>query len=370
MISFQPTEDEEAFVEVSKRFAKETLRPIMREVEASKQIPDAVILTLRNLGFLQMEEPEEINGLALPLTTQVQIYSALAYGDLAMIQGLPGLNDGASFLRVIEHKLAESMDGVHHTIAYISATADQAFSTLQLKDNQLTGTSLPIRLAQIATHFLIAIKNEAEETILLLLPRDSNKQEVSGLSRLGLAAAHIGKVTFQDTGLKEADIVAVGEEAEAIIREAEIRIQLLHTAKLVGVMQAALDYTIEYTSTRKAFGQEIAKFQAVSFRIAKMAIELRATNHLMLEATNALDKQSENAHQKAWKVFSQAKQAVKFITDSAVQLLGGHGFVQDFPVEKWMRDAQAQLLLYKNADQYRLAYGMELLAADEKVVVG
>ena len=371
MISFQPTEDEIAFVDVSKKFADKSLRPMMREAEASEEIPNSIVKELNELGFLQLEESESVDGLALPLTTQVQIHRALAYGDLAMVQGLPGLNDGASFLRVTtNHQLEDLFINKPETIAYISAVNDQAFATLQFRNNRLSGTSLPVRLAKIATHFLIAIKNEAQETVLLLLPYEKDKLEIRGENRLGLAAAQIGTVTFHEKEITAEHVVAVGEEAEAIIREAEMRIHVLQAAKQVGTMEAACNYVTEYTATRKAFGQEIAKFQAVSFRIAKMVTELRVTNHFVLEAANAIDEQQENAHQKARKTIYQAHKAIKYVTDSAVQLLGGHGFVQDYPVEKWMRDAQAQVMLYGNTDCFRLAYGMELLDANEKVVIG
>lgn len=371
MISFQPTADDIAFVDVAKKFATNTLRPMMREVESKKVVPNSIIKELRELGFLQMEEPEEMGGLALSMTTQVQIQRALATGDLAMIQGLPGLNDSASLFRVMGDYVGfNSSENELPTIAYISAAKESPLPSLTLKHNVLSGISLPIRGAKIATHFLIAVKNEVGKTILLLLPNEVIKGTVIGESRLGLSAANIGSITFEETALNDKHIVAVGDEADNIIQEAEARIQVLQAAKQVGLMEAACHYATEYTATRKAFGQEIAKFQAVSFRVAKMVTEKRVTNHFVLEAAQALDERQEDAVQKAKKTIFQAHKAVKYVTDSAVQLLGGHGFVQDYPVEKWMRDAQAQVMLYENEHRLRLAYGMDLIDVSEEVVIG
>lgn len=366
MISFQPTKDEIAFAEIADKFAREVLRPSMRDAEATKQIPQKIIKELADLGFLTMEEPESIGGLALPLTTQVQVYRALAFGDLGMVQGLPGLNDGASFLRILSDIKTLDIDEAD-TIAYISACEDEAFSTLELQQNQVTGTSLPVRLAKIATHFLIATKNELDETMLLLIPYQAGKQEVDGESYLGLSNAQIGTVTFDQT-LTDENIIAVGEEAERIIKEAEARIHVLQAAKQVGIMGAAIEYATEYTATRKAFGQEIAKFQAVSFRISKMTIEKQVTQNFVLEAANAIDEAHSQAHQKALKTIYQAHKAVRYVTDSGVQLLGGHGFVQEYPAEKWMRDAQAQVILYGSERGFKQSYGAELLGLEEKVV--
>lgn len=367
MISFQPTTDEIAFTEIADKFARDILRPSMREAEVSKEIPQKIIKELSELGFLNMEEPESFGGLELSLTTQVQIHQALAFGDLGMVQGLPGLNDGASFLRVLSDIIDLNIDK-ETTIAYISAREDEAFSTLKLQENQVIGASLPVRSAIIATHFLIAIKNEQSETMLLLIPYQAGDQEVSGESYLGLTNANIGTVTFNQM-ITDDHIIAVGEEADAIIQEAEARIYILQAAKQTGLMDAACEYATEYTATRKAFGQEIAKFQAVSFRISRMTIEKQVTQNFVLEAANAIDEAHRSAHQKSLKTIHQAHKAVRYVTDSAVQLLGGHGFVQEYPAEKWMRDAQAQVILYGSEHSFKQLYGMELLGLEETVVI-
>ena len=361
MISFQPTDEEVAFVEIADKFAREQIRPKMRISEAKEKISEKLIHNLTNLGFLTMEEPEEMGGLELPLTQQVQVHQSLAFGDLGIIQGISGFNDGKSFLRALTNKtkLKEKLRD-ESTIAYISSLTDQAFSTLKLENNQLTGKSLPIRLAKIATDFMIAIKDEEQTTHLVLIPYQSDKQAIEGQSYLGLINAEIGTVTFNEQ-IKENDIIAKGEEADEVIKQAEMRMHVLQAAKQVGLMQAAIEYATEYSATRKTFGQEIAKFQAVSFRISKMIIEKQVTENFVLEAASAIDNFDSLAYQKQLKTIHQAHRAVKYITDSAVQLLGGHGFVNEYPVEKWMRDAQAQVILYGNERGFKQLYGMELL---------
>src|SRR5699024_12503572 len=107
------------------------------------------------------------------------------------------INYGKSFLQVIPNKtkIKEKLRD-ESTIAYNSSLTDQAFSTLKLESNQLTGKSLPIRLAKRATDFLIAIKDEEQTTHLVLIPYQSDKQEIEGKSYLGLINAEIGTVTF------------------------------------------------------------------------------------------------------------------------------------------------------------------------------
>jgi len=134
-------------------------------------------------------------------------------------------------------------------------------------------------------------------------------------------------------------------------------------------MEAALDYATQYTAERKAFGQEIAKFQGVSFKIAKMVMETRIVNHLTWDAAIKADENSKAAFGLALSALHRAHKGVRFVTDAAVQLLGGHGFVQEFPVEKWMRDAQAQVSLYGRERDLLIKRGEELWKDEGRVTV-
>src|SRR5690625_7381795 len=103
---------------------------------------------------------------------------------------------------------------------------------------------------------MISIKDEEQTTHLALILYQPDKQVIEGKIYLGLINAEIGTVTFNEQ-ITENDIIAKGEEADEIIKQAEMRMHVLQAAKQVGLMQAAIEYTIEYSATRKTFGQEI-----------------------------------------------------------------------------------------------------------------
>src|SRR5699024_11882159 len=113
---------------------------------------------------------------------------------------------------------------------------------------------------------------------------------------------------------------------------------------------------------------EVAKFQGVSFRVASMTMETRMANHLVLEAAVKTDENDPAAERLSLRALHRAHRSLRYVTDSAVQLLGGHGFVQDFPAEKWMRDAQAQVLLYGRENEYLLQRGEQLVNGVQEVV--
>jgi len=374
VISFQPTDEEKEFSNVAAKVASDKIRPAAHDCEQNREVATDIKDELANLGFLSLELPESNGGLELPLITQAQIMTSLSYGDLGTVQGLPGANDAASFARSKENaQLQAKLDG-EQTTAFIDVTdADLSLGeALQINKQSsgysINGLSQPVRHATSAASIIIAGKDADGEAVVLLLDNQNNWDVTDADIRLGLLAAGIGRFSFGQTEVEGDNILASGEEAENWIRAARSRIYILQAAKEVGLMHAALDYATGYTAERRAFGQSIAGFQGVSFRIAQMAIETRIANHLVWEAAVKADAEETDAWQYALQAINRAHQAVRYVTDSAVQLLGGHGFVQEYPAEKWARDALAQVTLYGRETDFLSQRGEEILQSEKKGV--
>src|SRR5690606_3620113 len=238
-----------------------------------------------------------------------------------------------------------------------------------MNENQyiLDGTSIPVRLAKYAHYFVLYTILPDKLPALFLIEKE--KAEVlEGDYRLGLLASGIGSVQFHQTVLSNENVIAIGKEAERLVKLLRTRIRIIQAAREVGLMEAALDYATEYTAGRKAFGQEIAKFQGVSFRIASMAMETKIANHLVWNAAWKADHNDGNADGAALRALYRAHRSLRYVTDSAVQLLGGHGYVQEYHAEKWMRDAQAQVVLYGREHDLLHQWGEQIISSNEEVV--
>lgn len=374
MISFQPTNEEKEFSNVAAKVAVDKIRPAAHDCEQNREVATEIKDELAELGFLSMELPERNGGLELPLITQAQIMTSLSYGDLGTIQGLPGANDAASFARSKVNAQLQAKLGGEQTAAFLDVTdADLSLGeALQINKQSsgysINGTSQPVRHATSAVSIIIAGKDTDGEFVVLLLDQQNSWDVIDADVRLGLLAAGIGRFAFGQTEVEGANILASGEDAENWVQAARSRIYILQAAKEVGLMHAALDYATEYTAERRAFGQSIAGFQGVSFRIAEMAMETRIANHLVWEAAVQADAEEPDTWQYALQAINRAHQAVRYVTDSAVQLLGGHGFVQEYPAEKWARDALAQVTLYGREKDFLLQRGEEILQGEKKGV--
>lgn len=359
MISFRSTEDETAFVDVAKGFAKDEIRPVARECEENCVVHSNIARKAEGLGFAGLELPESWAGLEMPLISQVQMLQALCYGDLGVVQGLSGAGDAASLIRLASENTTfdsyknAGRDGSWPNAAFLDATDPDAPWAEELEVAQdgggyrLSGVSQPVRMVAFAEYLAVVAVDSQGESVVLWLDNQTHAWKVrEGDYRLGLLAAGLSRLHFHDVKVEATQVLAKGQDAKDLISQAQSRIRVLQAAKEVGLMEAALDYATEYTAGRKAFGQEIAKFQGVSFKIAEMAIETRIANHLIWQAATQIDEEAADAVGTSLRALYRAHRSVRFVTDSAVQLLGGHGFVNEFPVEKWMRDAQAQVGLY------------------------
>jgi alkylation response protein AidB-like acyl-CoA dehydrogenase len=111
-------------------------------------------------------------------------------------------------------------------------------------------------------------------------------------------------------------------------------------AMAVGVARASLDYAKEYAKEREVFGVKVAQKQSIAFMMAEMAMEIEAVRMLTWEAAWKLDNDKEDAQKSAYLAATAAIDMVMMVTDRGVQILGGHGYIRDHPVERWMRNGR------------------------------
>ena len=173
-------------------------------------------------------------------------------------------------------------------------------------------------------------------------------QVEADLHTLGLAELPACTVRFDNAPAEELK----GEVAPAL-RLALLRHAGLLAARATGCARAAFEHARRYAEERTAFGKPVGHFQAIAFLLADMATELDGLRAITWRATRAFDLEHDDAQLRLAQAAAQAREVLAMITSNAVQILGGAGFVQDHPAEKWMRDgrALAQLLLPAEAAQ-------------------
>lgn len=179
-------------------------------------------------------------------------------------------------------------------------------------------------------------------------------------NKLGMRASETAEMIFEECRIPEGNLI--GKEGEGFIQAMKVldggRISIASLS--LGVARGAYEAALKYAQEREQFGQPIAKFQAISFKLADMATEIEAAELLTYQAAA-----QKNAGQKVTKTSAMAKYYASEVavrcTNEAVQIFGGYGFTKDFPVEKFYRDVKLCTIGEGTSEIQKLVISRELL---------
>lgn len=355
MISFTPSDEQQMLVEAIRRYSVNDVRPAAHEADERGDLPDALLRTGWEMGILPGNIPEEQGGFGErhSAITGALAYEELAYGDLALalrlmapaLMAVPVLLDGTDDQRTefLPQFLDEAPPNV--TAAWIepgfTPRLDRPETTATRENGGyvLHGRKAYVPLAEGAEWILTYAWNaEVGEVDAFLVHGDAEGVAVGPREKLmGVRALPTYPVTFEGVRVG-ADCRLGGAEGISLARHiAHSHVAL--GALAVGVMRGALEYAITYAKEREQFGAPIATKQAIAFMLAECAIEVDATRLMVWEAAWKLD-QGQDATKEAYLAKRYADKAALMVTDSAVQTLGGHGYIREHPVERWLRNAR------------------------------
>jgi alkylation response protein AidB-like acyl-CoA dehydrogenase len=133
------------------------------------------------------------------------------------------------------------------------------------------------------------------------------------------------------------------------------------SAQAIGISRAALEVAVDYAAERRQFGKPIKEFQAIQFKLADMATRVAASRALLYAAAEAKDRK-EPITQFASMAKLMASDTAMFVTTEAIQILGGYGYVTDYPVERYFRDAKVTQIYEGTSEIQRIVIARELYA--------
>ena len=361
MLDFSPTEEQEEIRSLAHSLATEQLRPQGRASEKDGDISLALMQTLTHTG-LTAPFPEIYGGSGpIEAITYAMIAEELAYGDGGLASNILGSMMGpltvalagseAQQERAIppfcDSQMAPTRRGslafAEHTGGYIlseiGATARRdgdAYILNGSKRNVIHGVQSNLRVVLLRKEG----SEDLQDLLAFILP-----DQLAGLritpdtEKLGLIAAPSASYTFEQAIVPADSLLS---DQNGVIRAATLY-SILRAAIACGTARAALEYASDYAKERIAFGRPIVSYQGIAFIIAETAMKLDAVRLLLWNAASNWDKgvDSEMLIRDAEAAQFQALKMSKAATIDALQVLGGAGFIQDHPVEMWMRNAAA-----------------------------
>ena len=350
-------EHERELAEGVYQFALDTIAPRVMAMDRDNVMDPGLIRKFFELDLMGIEIPEEYGGLGANFTTSIAIIEALARVDAsaAVVVDVQNTLVNNALLRWASSgikkryfpSLAKSKLGAYALSEPGSGSDAFALATTATKKGDrfvLNGGKLWITNGLEAEIFLVFAnvdRSKGYKGITAFLVESSWKGFSKGKKedKLGIRASSTLALAFEDLEVPEENVVGnVGEGYKIAIETLnEGRIGI--GAQMIGISRAALDYTTKYVKERTQFGKPIAEFQAIQHELARMDMELECARLAVYNAARVKESGAPFVREGAIAKL-KASEVAEQCTSRGLELLGGYGYVKDYPLEKMYRDAK------------------------------
>jgi alkylation response protein AidB-like acyl-CoA dehydrogenase len=353
LFDLTPTDEQGMLRESVRDFALQRLRPAAEQADADCETPPELLAQANELGLTMVGVPESLGGAMeeRSAVTAVLMAEALAQGDMgiavaclapaAVSTALSLWGDADQQATYLHEFVSENIPAAALAVLEPRALFNPfALSTSARKDGAdyvLTGTKSLVARAADAELFIIAAALEGRPALFIVESKTAGIA-VEPEPAMGIRAAATATVALEDVTVPSGALLGAGDPD--VFEQCVQLARLGWCAVAVGTGQAVLDYVIPYVNERQAFGEPIANRQGVSFSVANIAIELDGMRLATYRAASRVDQGKSFSREVALARRLCAERGMGIGSDG-VQLLGGHGYVKEHPVERWYRDLRA-----------------------------
>lgn len=377
-MNFDLNEEQSDIRGMVRHFTAQEITPHAEEWDETYSFPRVVYTKMAELGLMGMTTPEEYGGTMLSRLIGAIVYEELAQGEMATAVGL-------SVHNMVTGSLARFGNDEQRQRWVSRLATGKLLGAFSLSESASgsDAASLQCRAERIGDEYVLNgsklwVTNGGEADIYLLMVRTTQATGSAGITcmvaekgtvgfsfgkterKMGLHSSPTRELLFENCRIPIAN--RIGEEGQGF----KIALASLDGGRInigaiaVGVAQAAFTTARDYAREREQFGKPIAAFQGIQFMLADMAMKLEASRLLVYEAAHKLDtNQSPGLYAAMAKCF--ATDAAMEITTNAVQVLGGAGYVRDYPTERYMRDVKVSQIFEGTNQIQRVVIARALL---------
>jgi len=377
-VNFDLDEEQSEIRDMVRRFTEREITPHAEEWDETQHFPREVYSEMAKLGLMGMTTPEEYGGSALSRLSGVLVYEELAKGEMATSVGL-------SVHNMITGSIARFGNQEQRQRWVTKLAAGELLGAFSLSEaaSGSDAASLQCRAESRDGSYVLNgtkmwVTNGGEADIYLLMARTSGGRGAAGIScfvvekgtpgfsfgkterKMGLHSSPTREIIFEDCNIPATN--RISEEGQGF----KIALSSLDGGRInigaiaVGVAQAAFEVACNYAREREQFGHPLGAFQGVQFMLADMAMNIQAARLLVYEAAYRFDTgQSAGMNASMAKCF--ATDMAMEVTTNAVQVLGGAGYVRDYPVERYMRDVKVAQIFEGTNQIQRIVIARALL---------
>jgi alkylation response protein AidB-like acyl-CoA dehydrogenase len=383
VIGFSLTEEQKEFRELAHEFAEREIRPVAAEFDEKEEMAWDVIKKAARTGLLSYRFPEDYGGAGISsLLTDCIVIEELAWGCAGIttaamggsLAALPIMLGGTvaqkeKYIPTLCDPNKVIVAGMCLTEPGAGSDAAAMKTTARLDGDAyvLNGRKCFITNGGISEWYTVFASTNKEKGLngISCFIVESGWPGVSGgkkEKKMGIRSSHTGDVVLEDVRVPAENLVgAEGRGFSLCMRVLESSRPLV-ASMAVGVARAALEFAIQYAKQRVQYGKPIAKLSAVSSMLSDMAMAVDAARMMVWRAAWLADNGLPYGKESSMAKCFAGDVAMKVTTD-AVQVLGGYGYMREYPVEKWMRDAKIMQIYEGTAQVQREVIGTHLRAS-------
>ena len=380
-MDFNLTDEQEMLRDTLRQFAENELKPKAEHYDRTHEFPMEHIKKLGELGIMGIVYPEEYNGAGMDYVSYAIAVEEISRGDAATGTIVSAHN--SLCLSPIYYFGSEEIKKKYLTklttgewIGCFGITEPEAGSdasgtktTAEFKNGMwvLNGTKNFITnggVAQVAVVTAVTDKGQGHKGLsFFLIEKGTPGFSVGKVEdKLGICASSTTELVFDNCAIPENHMIGKRGEGFKIAMHTLDGGRVGIAAQAVGIAQAALDFVVPYAKERKQFGKSISDFQAIQWMIADMATEIEAARLLVYQAAALIEtgeRQRYSKYAAMAKLF--ASEMSHRVTHKAIQILGGYGYVKDYPVERFYRDSRITEIYEGTSEIQRLVIANNVL---------
>ncbi len=363
----------------AREFAEKEIKPIASKLDQEAKFPSEIISKLGELGFMGMMVPEEYGGSGMDCVSYAIAVEEISRGDASTGVSM-SVNNSLACQPILDYGTEEQKRKYLPDLAQGKKLG--AFSLTEPEAGSDAG-NVQTRAILDGDHYVINgtkifVTNGGKADIIILFASTNPEAKAKGISafiiekgmqgfrvgkkenKMGMRAADTSELIFEDCKVPKENLL--GEEGKgyrialATLDGGRIGI----AAQAVGIGQACLEASIEYSKVRKQFGRPICEFQAIQWMIANMATEIEAARYLTYRAAYLKDKGIRFSKEAAQAKLLASEAVVRAATN-AVQIHGGYGYMKEYDVERYFRDSKLTEIYEGTSEVQRLVIAASLL---------
>jgi acyl-CoA dehydrogenase len=383
-MDFTIPENLSLMVETVRRFVKQDLEPISRQVEDEDHIPEEIVDKMRELGLFGLVIPEEYGGLGIGVLGECLVYEEMSKTN-ACFRTRIGTNNGIGSMGIYYDGTQEQKERYLPRLASGEWTSCFALSEPEAGSDAgnvqttavLEGDTWVLNghkhfitngtVADMATVFALtdrAKKSKGGVTAFIVEKTDPGFSVGTIERKMGMHGTQTCELLFDNCRIPRDRVI--GGEANigrgfATAMKTLDKGRLTLGASALGSAQKLLELCVDYAKQRVQFGKPIAQFQAIQFMLADMATNIYAARQMLYHAAWLRDTKGTSIIKEASMVKLFCSEMVGKVADTAVQIFGGMGYMKDFPVERYFRDVRLFRIYEGTSEIQRQVIARELL---------